>query len=327
MSISLPDIKNTQNNGCILDENSFIPSQIKWKGSSLQDSSIEIRILTVTWNMHGLSCPEDICDILLPEVLHHIYIISTQECLKPMWLSIFSPSKREWERKVLSTLGKNYYLATSESLGNVHLMIAVHISLLDIISQPKIDTVSTGILNIIPNKGGIGASFSLKDKTFLIIACHLTSGEKNKNNRNEDLKRIEKGLLLGTSSKFNLPASSRFDCTILCGDLNYRINTKGNIVRYWIKQQERWMLMKYDELLGAMREGEIAVGFIEGEIGFPPTYKLKKNVYDKERVPSWTDRILYKDKLKIMTQETYGSIISNLYSDHKPVYSQFSIKL
>ena len=85
--------------------------------------------------------------------------------------------------------------------------------------------------------------------------------------------------------------------------------------------------MKYDELLGAMREGEIAVGFIEGEIGFPPTYKLKKNVYDKERVPSWTDRILYKDKLKIMTQETYGSIISNLYSDHKPVYSQFSIKL
>ena len=39
--------------------------------------------------------------------------------------------------------------------------------------------------------------------------------------------------------------------------------------------------------------------FDEGELNFKPTYKYNDNSYDydtskKLRVPSWTDRILYK---------------------------------
>jgi hypothetical protein len=43
--------------------------------------------------------------------------------------------------------------------------------------------------------------------------------------------------------------------------------------------------------------------FSEGKINFPPTYKFDKGtlIYDtskKKRTPSWTDRIIWRDKLK-----------------------------
>ena len=70
--------------------------------------------------------------------------------------------------------------------------------------------------------------------------------------------------------------------------------------------------------------------FKEGEICFPPTYKFDKGtqVYDtsrKQRVPSWTDRILYlNDSDRVQLQE-YFSVPEIMISDHKPVYAIFDI--
>ena len=102
-----------------------------------------------------------------------------------------------------------------------------------------IDTVATGILNLIPNKGGIGISFLLKNKRILVIGCHLSSGEKNRIDRNEDFNRIEEELELGKAPNSPLLSSDRFDCTILCGDLNYRIKGTTEMIRYLISEQER----------------------------------------------------------------------------------------
>ena len=59
-----------------------------------------------------------------------------------------------------------------------------------------------------------------------------------------------------------------------------------------------------------------------------PTYKFKEknNEYDYERVPGWTDRILFKSKkmYDIMLCE-YNSIENILLSDHKPVFAIFKI--
>ena len=64
----------------------------------------------------------------------------------------------------------------------------------------------------------------------------------------------------------------------------------------------------------------------EGEINFPPTYKYKKNTnfYNiSKRVPSWTDRILYKNSENIKSI-FYDRIDINL-SDHKPIVGFFEI--
>ena len=65
----------------------------------------------------------------------------------------------------------------------------------------------------------------------------------------------------------------------------------------------------------------------EGEIKFPPTYKYKKNTnfYNiSKRVPSWTDRILYKNNENITS--LYYDRVNMTLSDHKPIVGFFEIK-
>jgi hypothetical protein len=59
--------------------------------------------------------------------------------------------------------------------------------------------------------------------------------------------------------------------------------------------------------------------------------KRSRSIYDtsrKQRIPSWTDRILYKEtrpnQVKI---EKYDTYMEMMHSDHKPVYGVFTIKI
>mmetsp|Transcript_904 Transcript_904/g.1169 ORF Transcript_904/g.1169 Transcript_904/m.1169 type:complete len:125 (+) Transcript_904:357-731(+) len=84
-------------------------------------------------------------------------------------------------------------------------------------------------------------------------------------------------------------------------------------------------------------------GFEEGPITFLPTYKydIDADVYDtskKRRVPSYTDRILFKSRLNktenINNQDQnqnqvelieYNTIQEIRISDHRPVYANFLV--
>lgn len=90
-------------------------------------------------------------------------------------------------------------------------------------------------------------------------------------------------------------------------------------------------LYEYDQLNYQMANGQSFPFFDEMEIKFKPTYKFDKGTdyYDtseKQRVPSWTDRILTHTKNKRVTsleQLRYNSIPKFKFSDHKPVYGIF----
>ena len=71
--------------------------------------------------------------------------------------------------------------------------------------------------------------------------------------------------------------------------------------------------------------------FYEGQIQFAPTYKfdLGTDDYDtsvKQRVPAYTDRILWKANPRIR-QYFYGSVPEVRFSDHKPVVAYFEVDL
>ena len=328
MSAARLSLRISQPVSDVESDRGWLVSHLKWSGIPLPEQTDEIRILSITWNMKGRACPSDISDILQQGTPHHLYIISVQECLRSIAASLFYPSKRVWEEKVMHSLGQGYYQLASDSLGGTSLLLVAHESIRQFLSEAKVSTVTTGFLNLVPNKGGIGASFVLKDRSFLAISCHLASGESKVNQRNEDFNRIENELNFENEKldTFSV-ASERFDCVIWCGDLNYRIKCNGETVLGLITARERWMLLKNDELLNQRSCGNTAVGFEEGEVGFPPTYKLKNNEFTKKRVPSWTDRILYKDRTNCLCQESYTSVINNCVSDHRPVFSQFSFHL
>lgn len=95
------------------------------------------------------------------------------------------------------------------------------------------------------------------------------------------------------------------------------------------------MLIGKDQLLQEAERGEIFSGYCEGTLKFKPTYKydVGSSDYDtshKVRVPSWTDRILFKiedaDKVKAILR-SYESVDAIESSDHKPVKAHLCLKL
>jgi hypothetical protein len=68
----------------------------------------------------------------------------------------------------------------------------------------------------------------------------------------------------------------------------------------------------------------------EAPLNFYPTYKLDigSNEYDtgpKKRIPSWTDRILFKPTG--MRCLAYDSVTDIMISDHRPVYGSFLVNV
>ncbi len=116
-----------------------------------------------------------------------------------------------------------------------------------------------------------------------------------------------------------------FDFVILSGDLNYRLDISQEDIEEIINQKNPEILWDKDQLNNEIKKEN---KFEEGLINFMPTYKYKKNSdeYDHQRIPAWTDRILFKSKKKydIMLCE-YKSIQNINISDHKPVYAIFKI--
>ncbi|KAM7447207.1 inositol polyphosphate 5-phosphatase [Porites harrisoni] len=82
-----------------------------------------------------------------------------------------------------------------------------------------------------------------------------------------------------------------------------------------------------------MGQGKVFVGFSEQPIRFLPSYKhdIQSDTYDsssKNRVPSWTDRILYRSNdLSSIEPLMYSSCVSVKTSDHRPVFGIYQVKL
>lgn len=75
-----------------------------------------------------------------------------------------------------------------------------------------------------------------------------------------------------------------------------------------------------------MNSKSVFLGYSEGPLLFPPTYKydLMTADYDtspKQRIPAWTDRILFSGSLLDLNRYSRAEIYS---SDHRPVYALFT---
>jgi hypothetical protein len=121
------------------------------------------------------------------------------------------------------------------------------------------------------------------------------------------------------------PLPKSFDHVIWGGDMNFRIHGSRDIVDALL-QHNRYTALKDNDQLSLLLQFEKAfAGFEEGPLTFHPSYKFDKDsdMYDtssKQRVPAWTDRILYSasPSIKLLS---YASINDIKTSDHRPVYA------
>lgn len=310
----------------------------------------------VTWNMNGkLACHE------LHQLLggkgesFDFYVIGLQEVPNLDAGSV-----------ILDALGRNYSLIANSVMLSLQLFIFARNASKPFITEVRVDKVGLGGLGgvVRRQKGAVAITLIYKGCSFLFIACHLSAHENNVLERNVQYQRI-------CQTIFNKPKTSSFrqspnqlmdlsgcrmqadddqdqsaslhsaslrqsDVVVWLGDLNYRIEGSRKSVSLLIRQNLQKLLRAKDQLSREAEKGEIFHGFCEGPLSFRPTYKydIGTDDYDtsaKERVPSWTDRILYRvstsaTNIKVHVQD-YDSIETVKASDHRPVKALLKINL
>lgn len=160
----------------------------------------QVRIFAATWNMQGRSpSPEDLKSLLHPEAVHHdIFCIGSQESLKTIAGSMFSPSKEALNTMIATCLGEHFKMVSSVSLQATHLVVFANITLIPLISEVSHDDIATGFKNLLGNKGAVTVRFRLGQTSIRIVNAHFHSGDSQVEMRSQEVRQ--------TFAKFCAPA-------------------------------------------------------------------------------------------------------------------------
>lgn len=305
-----------------------------------------VSIFVCTWNQNRKRAPSNLNDLLLPDRLVYmpdIYAIGIQEAYSSQ-----QDYLREWEVELQTTLGPNHVLLHSCSLGTLHLALFIRRDLIWFCSTPEESLYNSRSMptNMIKTKGAVSVAFRFFGTSFMFTNCHFPAHENRVRDRVDEYQRIINSIDLPKNLRALKPrylsndSTARFDCVFFMGDLNFRIEQRSfdetiQILDDILQAKEEpsrcyEALTQNDELLKVMETQQAFHGFDEPPIKFPPTYKFlaQTNKYDRQtkRVPSYTDRILYRSKRQRHIQcLIYDWLPQLMSSDHKPVYSLFDV--
>uniref|UniRef100_A0A2K6N0R9 Synaptojanin-2 n=1 Tax=Rhinopithecus bieti TaxID=61621 RepID=A0A2K6N0R9_RHIBE len=205
-------------------------------------------------------------------------------------------NKKMWGEQLQKAISRShrYILLTSAQLVGVCLYIFVRPYHVPFIRDVAIDTVKTGMGGKAGNKGAVGICFQFHSTSFCFICSHLTAGQSQVKERNEDYKEITQKLCFPMGRNV-----FSHDYVFWCGDFNYRIDLTYEEVFYFVKRQDWKKLLEFDQLQLQKSSGKVNFkDFHEGAINFGPTYKYDVgsaayDTSDKCRTPAWTDRVLW----------------------------------
>jgi len=316
------------------------PNKTLKKSENLTANSDTISIYAVTWNLHGKSArTEEVAQLIPKDKFHHIYVIGTEECMRSILTSLLFSDKSAWENMIQEYLGNDYVRLRNETLSAIHLIAFAHKSILNHITNIKGSYIKNGFYGTLGNKGSVAVSFDLCGRSVLLLNSHLAAGQAHAKKRNDDFQRINSLLKIegGKKTENTVTVSDRFDICLWLGDFNYRIDLKLAQAKEYLKadvQNHIPFLLQHDQMKLEIDKGNLPLNnFTEAEISFRPTYKLIPGTHDYvleeggDRIPGWTDRILYKSKYNYLRIKEYNSIQEMIFSDHKPVFAIFELSL
>lgn len=293
------------------------------------------RIFVGTWNVNGQP-PNGInldqwlsCDKTPPD----IYAIGFQELdlSKEAFLFNDTPREEEWRQVVVKSLhpdGAYHQVAIVRLVGMMLLVYALDAHK-PYIKTVSVDTVGTGIMGKLGNKGGVAVSCSIHNTSVCFVNAHLAAHCEEYERRNQDYADICARL---SFTKYVPPKSFKdHDHIYWLGDLNYRITEmEVGLAKQHIQSGNYGPVLALDQLGQQRRLERVFQGFQEAEIKFKPTYKYDPGTdnwdsSEKGRAPAWCDRVLWKGEA--ITTIDYRSHPELKISDHKSVSAIFDSQI
>ncbi|XP_071643159.1 inositol polyphosphate 5-phosphatase OCRL isoform X2 [Temnothorax longispinosus] len=293
------------------------------------------RILTCTWNVNGQP-PNGIkldqwlsVDKMPPD----IYAIGFQELdlSKEAFLFHETPREEEWRQIIVNSLhpGGIYTQVALVRLVGIMLLVYALEAHVPFIENVCTDTVGTGIMGKLGNKGGVAVSCCIHNTSVCFVNAHLAAHCEEFERRNQDYADICARL---SFTKYVPPKSFKdHDQIYWLGDLNYRItDMDAATAKQYILEGNYGPVLALDQLGHQRKAGRVFQGFQEAEIDFKPTYKYDPGTdnwdsSEKCRAPAWCDRILWKgDMIKSVGYKSYPEL---KISDHKPVSASFDSQI
>ena len=177
-----------------------------------------------------------------------------------------------------------YELVRGDSLGSVFLALFKKSDMIINVSEKGVIPLRLGVNGWAANKAALVFHASIGQMNFGFVSVHLSAHEEYLQRRNEEMAEITA-----------LLDSLNLDYAIVTGDLNYRVELPYQIAVDQLASGNADFLARHDQLARYLTTSE----FKEPKITFKPTYRFDagSDVYDtskKQRVPSWTDRVLIR---------------------------------
>uniref|UniRef100_A0A7S4JKZ5 Inositol polyphosphate-related phosphatase domain-containing protein n=1 Tax=Paramoeba aestuarina TaxID=180227 RepID=A0A7S4JKZ5_9EUKA len=288
----------------------------------------------------GDAPPPPTLDPWLPRGGYDIVVIGVQEC-EYTARQPHDTCEADWFSCVQDHMGRAYVKLAGTSLLSIRLCVLVKRSIYYRITNIQLDTIATGIGNVIGNKGGVGVAFKFDDSSFCFIGSHLAAHQEKTELRNSNYRDIAAKLklraLVGRGR--DLDVLNQFDHVFWMGDLNYRIDGLSRQEVLLQASQRNWEALNHYDQLRLEREcGNAFAGFREAHIAFPPTYKymrgdeyikdgMREYTEERMRIPSWCDRILWRNLPDCSVRnDSYNCFDTITTSDHSPVAGTFYVR-
>ncbi|KAK2727305.1 hypothetical protein QYM36_007966 [Artemia franciscana] len=314
----------------ILPRETLVTQQMSLRKKDFTNT-IRLKLFVGTYNVIGKSPTTSLSDWLsCDDESPDMYAIGFQElCLsKEAYVFMDTPKEEEWLRTVLRGIHPNakYRKVKLIRLVGIMLIVLVQERFAAYIRGVSAETVGTGFLGKMGNKGGVGVRFELHNTSVCIVNCHLAAHIKECERRNQDYHDI--------CTRMSFPPAKTIkdhDLLFWFGDLNYRLTgIEGLAAKTLLDTANYKDLIVFDQLREQQRIKRAFYGYQEGILNFQPPYKYDTGTdnwdsSEKNRAPAWTDRILWK--ADDVDQLVYRSHPSLRISDHKPVSSLFEIPI
>uniref|UniRef100_A0ACD5W829 Uncharacterized protein n=1 Tax=Avena sativa TaxID=4498 RepID=A0ACD5W829_AVESA len=279
-------------------------------------------VCIVTWNMNSKMSVQDVRKLVSSDRKFDLLVLGLQEAPKSGVAEVLQEA-----------MADTHILLCQKTMQSLQMFLFGAKSSESYIRELKVDKYAVGGCGgvIGRKKGAVAMYINFSGIRMVFVSCHLAAHEHKVEKRNSECQHISHSLF----SKNDIHYAKSADITVWLGDLNYRLEGISSMpARKMIEENRQSKLRDKDQLLQEAEKGQVFNGYCEGTLSFKPTYKYNvgSSNYDtsyKIRVPSWTDRILFKvDQSSGLDAilSSYEALDCVRSSDHKPVKAHLCLK-